>query len=79
MLKMPGLTALISRTFSVSLELGPFFCSLSRRILLLLHLYLDAAPVSAEGKGGADAAAGATGARQRFMCGRKKSLLTLEK
>lgn len=69
MLKMPGLTALISQTFSVSLELGPFFCSLSRRILLLLHLYLDAAPVSAEGKGGG----GGTplqepqGARQRFM------------
>lgn len=29
MLKMQGLTALISPTFSVSLELGLFFCSLS--------------------------------------------------
>lgn len=72
MLKMPGLTALISWTFSASLKLGPFFCSLSRRILLLLHLYLDTAPVSAEGKGGQDTAAGATGARQRFMRGRKR-------
>lgn len=81
MLKMPGLTALISRTFSVSLELGPFFCSLSRRILLLLHLYLDAAPVSAEGYGGEDAAAGATGGAAKVHARSKggKSLLTPEK
>lgn len=74
MLKMPGLTALISRTFSVSLELGPFFCSLSPRILLLLHLYLDAAPVSAEGEGGGRRC-GSHGGRGKGSCalkGKKK-------